>query len=358
MKKILLGLLTVLIIFSMISCETDLGGEDSSALSESSVHTSESLPDDEPSPSDRPTFALPESDDVPEEESSDGETSVVPGSRISVLVMGDSIARGYGLDDAEKERFSAVLADKLARIYETVNMSNYGVDGIDGAGFIKLLKEKDIPEMATSDVIIVSIGANNILGPMTEFEGWRLVSGGIDPQIFIDYFRFLFSKDDEKKDAYDYAVESLGMIFKSANQIFGGEAFKTLTETAGVKLNAEIPEIIALIRAQNPTADIYLQTVYNPYKRLKLEFAGVSESLDLSFFGELAVAPINHIISSLAESQGYYVAPVHEVFDSSSGSLTNAGFNLLSADFGVDPHPNAKGHRVIAEMYYKLLTEE
>ena len=277
---------------------------------------------------------------------------------LEIVVLGDSIARGYGLKDPERQRFSAVLEEKLFADYAKVKTYNYAVDGITGNDLLNSLTGEYPAELSHCDYVVISIGGNNILGQLSKLDGIADLAGNLEPKVFIDYFRYLFSKDKSQKEALDYARETLNMLFKSANDAFNGDGFASLVADAGQKLEKEIPEIVAVIREINPDAKIIIQTVYNPYKDMHLELKGIDESLNLSLWGEMAVEPLNEVIEANSEKLSYTVAPVAEAFEASSEALTNAGFDLFNNLFGVDPHPNLKGHAIMAEIYYDIIMEE
>lgn len=295
---------------------------------------------------------------VPEPESVPNEPEIVPEGEISLVVLGDSIARGYGLQNVESERFSAVLEASLSQKYAEVTVSNYGVDGITGAQLSETLKTAPPDDLANADYALISIGGNNVLGRLASLDGLEQLSDDINKKVFFDYFRFLLSDTEEEKKALDYARESLNLLFKTANDTLGGAQFKSLVNTAAENLKTEIPEIIKHIRQINPDCKIIIQTVYNPYKGINIALKALDHTLDLASFGEMAVLPLNQAIEGLASEYGYTVAPVWGGFEASSKQLTNAGFDILNALFGVDPHPNSAGHALIAEIYFKLITEE
>lgn len=277
---------------------------------------------------------------------------------IDVLVLGDSIARGYGLSDVENERFSAVLTDKLGKKFTEVNVSNYGVDGITGADLVNMLKNNPPEELYNADYVLISIGGNNVLRSIGSLDGLNQLSANVNTKVFFDYFRYLFAKNEEEKKSLDYARKTIDVLFKTANDAFGGDEFNSIIKTASENLKNEIPIITELIKGSNPNAKIIIQTVYNPYKDINISLKSLKNPLNLSAFGEKAVLPLNENIEEMATVCGYSVAPVFDGFEASSNQLTNAGFDLLNAVFGLDPHPNKEGHVLIADIYYKLITEE
>ncbi len=282
---------------------------------------------------------------------------------ISVVVLGDSIARGYGLNDVETQRFSSILKKKLESADYNASVTNYGTDGQTGKELLEWLTETPPSELDDCDCVIISIGGNNILGSLSSMTSKLDDFKNIDPAVFKDYFLYLFAKDEAIKQKYAYSCDTINEVFKKANAVFMSEDFNALIEKAGNDLGQELPQIIAEIKKHNPDADIYVQTVYNPYHNVKISLAGVEEALDMSHYGDIAVAELNTPIKSLAKENGYTAVPIYESFKNSKNTLINAGFDISNTRFSVDPHPNALGHQLIAEIYFsaiknKNLTEE
>ena len=279
-------------------------------------------------------------------------------SGYSVVVLGDSIARGYGLESPETMRFSSLLELSLKSENEDASVANYGVDGRTGKELVEFLKTDAPSELRNCDCVIISIGGNNILQMLDSLETTMSALSELDPKAVADYFKYIVTPDGEEKDKLAYACDVLSGVFGAINVAFESETFNSLIVDAGKRLEEEIPQMIAEIRKINPNAVIYFQTVYNPYKNVVLSFQDVEESLDLESHGERAVAELNAPITSLASELGYELVPVWEEFDKSDKKLTNAGVNLLSADISFDPHPNASGHELLGEIYFSLILEE
>ncbi len=355
MKKILAILfLTMMFPFALLSCDdflSEMSEDASSFVSENSEESdaTDAVTDVDVSSVPVMSDKLPveSSEPVPETEGS-----------ISVVVLGDSIARGYGLENVEAQRFSALLEESLKTVYTDVSVVNYGVDGQTGAELLSALQTSPPAELNDCDSVIISIGGNNILQAITSLSSVMEKVGQVDPKAFKDYFLYLFAKDEKTKEKYSYSCGVINGIFKEINNAFEGEQFKNLIDKAERDLSNEIPQIVSEIRKLNPDAKIYIQTVYNPYLNVNISLEGIEEELDLSSYGELAVAKLNAPIESLANENGYTVVPVWQRFNSSKKTLTNAGFDISNSRFSIDPHPNANGHIIIADTYFKLFTEE
>lgn len=335
MKKTLIFLLISMLLLSFCACDGfnyDILGSDSS---------------DSGNGSDAPTINGNVSD-----------VSVrVPSGSFKAVVLGDSIARGYGLESPESMRFSALLEQSLAMVYEDIEIANYGVDGRTGEELIDFVKNEPPKELADCDCIIISIGGNNILQMLDTLDTALNALMEIDPKAVTDYFKYTVTDEGEEKDKLAYACDVLSSVFGAINVAFESETFNSLITDAGKRLENEIPRLISELRKINPDAKIYFQTVYNPYKDINLSLQDVEEKLDLDTHGERAVAKLNAPIEALAKENGYEIVPVWQEFDRSNKTLTNAGISLITASISFDPHPNARGHELIAEIYYGIITE-
>ena len=285
-----------------------------------------------------------------------------PSGDISLVVLGDSIARGYGLKNVETERYSALLGEQLKAVYENVSVANYGVDGRTGAELVEFLNSTPPAELGTADAVIISIGGNNVLRRLGELLSGAVAVNEETVKIFTDYFGNMLATDAVGKSKFDAAAVRLNEVFKSVNAAFKSDDFNEIITTAAEKLGAELPAAVSAIRAKNPGARIIVQTVYNPYYDINISLRGVETPLELSVHGEEAVSGLNDVISSLAGENGYDVVDVHEAFSESLEKLTNAGIDFQGGsgtpmNFGVDPHPNAEGHKLIASLLFKAITE-
>ncbi len=284
MKKFLIITLCFVICAAMFGCEMDINV---------------SVDIDEPS--------LPaENSEQSKEESLPEEIGGLTADDV-VVFFGDSIAAGYGLADEENERYSSLIAEKYGcAVY------NYAVSGDDGADLLELLAEGNCEKLKDATVIVLSIGANNVLKAA---------------DTLIPYY-------EELKNGT--APETLD-ITETMNVVAAGiDRFKT-----------ELPEIISALRAENPDAQIIFQTVYNPYRDFT-EFKVEQNGFTLSFAAVSAssVIALNDVIEQGAEANGYTVCEVYTPFKEYEGNLINA----LPDGSNVDPHPNKEGHKLLSEL--------
>ncbi len=234
-------------------------------------------------------------------------------SEDTLVFLGDSIAEGYALASPENERYSTLIANKYGcAVY------NYAVAGDDGADLIALLDSGSCTELKNATAVVISIGANNVLS------------------------------------AAESLLPTLGDALETGEIPEGLDLSATMTlVTAGVsRFKTELPQIIEKIRAVNPNAQIVLQTVYNPYRdfeEVKVEQNGFK--ITFASFSATCVNLVNSAIEEYAAENNCTVCEVYTPFDEYEGSLINA--NLEAKQF--DPHPNADGHKLLAELVAEVI---
>ena len=224
-----------------------------------------------------------------------------------VVFLGDSIAQGYGLASVESERYSSLIAAEYG-----CTVHNYAIPGDDGADLLALLDEGTCTELKNATVIVLSIGANNVLKAA---------------ETLAPYLQGAENGDLPEKIDVSATFDVI---------VAGIDSFKT-----------ELPQIISKIRAVNAEAQIIFQTVYNPYRDYT-EFKVEQNGFQLSFAAVSAssVISLNDVIEDGAEENGYIVCEIYTPFKEYEGNLINA----LPDGSNVDPHPNKEGHKYLAEL--------
>ena len=226
MKKLFVILLSALCLFSLVSCDGLIDVNFSTDVDVSVLEQSEnagSLPEESENKDDCKVIGLMP-DDV-------------------VVFLGDSIAQGYGLNDVEKERYSSLIAEKSG-----CTVYNYAVPGDDGADLIELLASGTCTQLEKATVIVISIGANNVLKAAdTLLPYYEQIQNGQAPEIL------------DISETFNVIVQGIQ------------------------RFEAELPQIISDIRAINSDALIVFQTVYNPYRdftEFKVEQNGLQISCE------------------------------------------------------------------------------
>ncbi len=222
-----------------------------------------------------------------------------------MLFLGDSIPDGYGLDgfsiddNSHCMSYPNILKEKYREELQGVDtqMINKSVSGDTTQNLIDIIDSGDIDDyLKESDVVIVSIGGNDILQPI-----YGILNGlkGDDADIF----------------SIASYIPKLGDNIDAALVTFE-ENLKTISD----KLNSKTD------------GKIFVQTLYDP-----TEYIGIDLITD--FTGK-KISTFNNIITSNAEN--YTVIDIYPSFAGKSGELTNM------PDF--DIHPNAEGHKLIADI--------
>ena len=160
------------------------------------------------------------------------------------VVLGDSIAQGYGVYNRDDAAYGRIVADTNGYTY-----ANYGVNGLRSWDLIELLKRADVAaDVAKADIISLSIGGN------------------------------------------DYLQQNLPKIFSDVSQ---GD-YKIVNDIQN-NFREYFAEIVAMLKAANPEVALFVQTLYNPrYDALR------------DFYG-MAVERINAVITDyLAENPGAF----------------------------------------------------
>lgn len=232
-----------------------------------------------------------------------------------MMFLGDSIAAGYGLEGYSaddlyscssyanilKEKYEAELKGECG--HKTVNKAVSGAASKDLLGLIQS-GELDA-DLKDSDAVVISIGGNDMLDIMLE----ALRSLGIS------------EKGDFNSDDLD--------IFSAASYFLSMD--KDIDE-ALVQFEKNIRSISEELEKRTD-GTVYVQTLYDPlesFGRLKI----------ISDFSDEKIGKLNSIISENS-LYGYKVIDAAADFKGKADSLTNIG--------KFDIHPNADGHRVIAD---------
>ena len=327
-RTCLCALLLALLLLTVACTPTGSSGESTSepasvptgsAPLESSEPEITTLPEENPPAESAPTESLPAENTPPESsepessepnaESSESPAQEVIGNAVCYVALGDSICRGYGLKDPETQRYSSLIGARTG-----CTVYNYGVDGQTGAELVTFLQNGKAEALSQADVVSVSIGANNLLHALSSL------------------LLALFSNYDPTSG--------------SAIQVDAEDLYAAVDD-ALASFERELPELMDLIGEQTPNALVLFQTVYNPYRSFVLFPLRLSGGMTtLSALADECVRRLNEIIRDGALQYGYTVCDVYDTFEQNANQLVNASLGRLN----FDPHPNAAGHAVIAEV--------
>lgn len=260
---------------------------------------------------------------------------VAVASEHQMVALGDSIAYGYGLKAREREAFPFLLAES-----ENYDCFNYAVNGHASEDMISDISAAE-KLGADTDIVVISVGANNLLH-VAKNELLKMIS--LDGRLILLLGGALSS---------DEAFSLLDIIAEAFRDTFTSGEFR-LSAIIGIeRLKADLPQFISLIKERAPNAELYYQTIYNPYKGVVIPMPDGS-SFDFGALCDEYIGMLNQIITENADALGYHVVDVYNAFENSDERLVNVN---LTGDgmFSLDPHPNKNGHMLIASVYKEAI---
>lgn len=239
-----------------------------------------------------------------------------------MVALGDSIA--YGMSAEPGAGYVDLLFKELNskaeyKGLELVNKSNPGDNSSDLLN--KLKNDNNIRnEVSKAKIIALSIGGNDILGPIVKYIAAMYELSTEDPN-----FQAKLSKK---------ITEDPQLLLKLAVD----EKIPAMLKNGIITFGANWGKIITEIKKLSPKADVYALALYNPCKSDSKVF-GIVDTFTKS---------INNIISM--PNKGYKIANVYQPF------ITRQNEQLVDFDLfagKLDFHPTTKGHKVIFEEHLK-----
>lgn len=249
------------------------------------------------------------------------------------LFIGDSIAAGFGLEGYTGDgsdppsSYASILSQKYKKELDGIcsaTVINAAVSGDTSSQLLEKLKSGELDKhIFGSDVVVISIGGNDIMQPALEFLSQDL--------------QITNQQDLESYDTSKLANPSI--IAMLNNRI---EAINQNLDAFSVNLS----QIISDIKSKT-SGTIIIQTVYNPLDSTK-EYEVISKLI-----GE-KLSKLNNIISDNSKYENgqvnYLVCDVFSAFKGKSKQYTNID--------KYDIHPNAEGHKVISELVDELIKQK
>ena len=270
------------------------------------------------------------------------------------LALGDSIATGYGLEGyvpgtEQKDSYTSLVKSELG----ATSMTNLAIDGMNSTQLLGALdsatKGSPIYESVVSaKIVTLTIGSNDVLQP----------------------FLGILAKE------FGGEVKDLNTIITNLMQ--GGEVgqleliskFENLNkETTGLRNNPALnqgvnnfannfPRIIEKIKTISPNTEIYVTNIYNPYKDVDFKSPLDQTSiLDLDAIVEEYTEKLNNVF--INGSLNYSVIDIDDKFEKAytGQTIKHPLVNVDMAKYNFDPHPNAMGHKLIADNVTSYIKE-
>ncbi len=264
----------------------------------------------------------------------------------SLVTLGDSIAFGYGMEDPDTERYSAIVSAALSeRDGISWHDYNYALSGDDSSDLLWRLDRGRAKFLPSSDIIILNIGSNNLLGVYSDFIKDKIDYEDIDMDSLTDEQIMQLQTELEDALADEEAVR---------------KEIAERTDAKLVQLEYDLEDIYAWIRDKNEDAEIYVLNIYNPYRGI--EDAGMPGNEEN--FGEYAQTQIdraNAILTAFTDKHTDLIPvdiatvyaetepiPIVGKTDAELPVETGADSPLNDMNY-IDPHPNKEGQKLIAE---------
>lgn len=257
-----------------------------------------------------------------------------------LVILGDSISAGFGLDDPDTERYGALLTQKLNADEPDApwHEYNYALSGDDSSDLLYRLHVGRAVRLPSADLIIICIGANNMLGAYTDYA--KELIGDKDVMNMTDSELEQFQKEIQEQVEND------------------ADAAKKLEQRidAGLEtLKTDLEDIYTWIRERNADADIYVMNIYNPYHGVTDTLPNINQPI-----GEFAQEKIDRCNAILADWEKAH-ADLHAVDLATAFAgwnpppiIGNAGAEDMNGAY-LDPHPNPEGQKKIAELLYNSI---
>lgn len=286
------------------------------------------------------------------------------GLKTKYVAFGDSIAAGFALEGFIDDSWAAPQNAFVSLVTEAMNtnvipgagpalLDNQAASGWTSRQLLDQLNRGDYDAaLKDADVVSITIGSNDLLGPFMEIVAETFKNSAI-PQI-LEKDRITIRDIKSVINAIPGVIDTLNTDLADNTTLNAAcETFKT----------TNMPAILEAVNRLAPNADVYWTTLYNPFYGQVFDLnelfpnlagllpAGASTSIDLGTLGAKYIEKMNEAFA--ANTNGYYRVDLYEPFNQSG--LVNVKFERGGDEenptlvLNFDPHPNAEGHRRIAE---------
>lgn len=243
------------------------------------------------------------------------------------LALGDSISTGFGLVDPQSEGFTYRIADSLG-----YTLTNASANGSTAEDVLALLRSGSLDAaIADAELITITCGGNDLMGALYEaIAREHNASYGTDYTGEDVLAAFAGTHETLTKDTFLMTAVSIVTTFAESETFLAALADYETNMNGGV---------LPYIRSVNADARVILTTQYNPYRHFTGLYRMISDGVDAG------AKKLNAVITANAASGSYLAVDVYAAFEAASERLCNPTVEPLELDF----HPNAAGHRVIAD---------
>lgn len=306
------------------------------------------------------------------------------------VAFGDSVSAGYGLASPE-ESHPALFFNMLKNdgyVDEYMNMAVSGFSTSMLLEYLDNIDENDLINIKNARVITLNIGGNNILKPTLKYLSNTKVASGIDnirsgrESVSSGIFDTIsgirtrientFSVLDDTLAVVNSAITGLTDVITGLDSILTGtdeiitgypHIINTISGLLSQELRDELEEgvqifsdefkeILTWMETKAPDAVIIVNTVYNPIPKEVL-----TVNLELSVIANVLIHSMNSIIVQESKTRGYLVTDVYSNL-SNQLNMMRINLNPSAGDINFDiVHPNAEGHKLIAQLHYETFTQ-
>lgn len=281
--------------------------------------------------------------------------------RFIIQAYGDSISYGEKLED-KNDAYPNVFAQYYVEKYDAEFYAN-GVSGDTTTDLLELLQpykdktasETDMTTFEETDIVVLCIGANNVLGPaITSISSY--VSGGMSEEEFRNLLQ-------ENVDKFKLEYPEILDIFENkkiiAMTVYNPYKFSSLKD---IQIDSSINSGTAtLLKSLINNYDVKFQEMLN----ISMEYLNlINDEIKTYSSSDFYVVDIWNLFSTFNKTQYQdYInsnpsdviitnSDVSNIFSGNTSSLMHKLYT------GCDPHPTKAGHALIAQKHlekFKLL---
>lgn len=213
-------------------------------------------------------------------------------------------------------------------------MLNFSRDGLNSDRLIHVLRNHYVmSSIRRANLITLTIGSNDVLG------------------IFMDIIRKATGTTD-----WNAIMTDPAKLAKAVTALNNPSTVTRLKK--GIKtFRKNFPYIVSRITALNPKARFVITTAYSPYHGIVIPIPGTAAVFDLGALSDQMIGGLNQVFSAMAKTKkGSKIIFVDLAvpFAVTPGTLN---VELTPTTVNLDPHPNAAGQQMIANLILQRIQD-
>lgn len=249
---------------------------------------------------------------------------------IKVVAIGDSITNGYSMDGSLIASYPQLVSS-----YYGAELVNFAEDGMTSEGLLAKLSDTNVQsEIASADIVLITIGGNDIMKPVLNNE-------------YVDASKYSTMAE------FIEAMKAQGQM-----TIFLMQQYLNSVMPEAIKnCNENLQEISNKLSSMT-SGKVVIQTVYNP-----MDLDGDDTPLAGSGSMTTLCTNVNNYLEGRPDNNLYPEdGGVNDIIRNLTGASIVDTFNTFMDHSyfythinNVDVHPNSKGHLAIAESIIEAL---